>query len=85
MNLLTGALLGVLVVALAGLLLLAPLLAILRSVGYGGPLAVIGISTAVVISFSAGEPMALLVAALLAAPSVYLFCNRAYGDAGHEW
>jgi hypothetical protein len=77
-----GALLGPVLVFIAGCLLIAPLLHGLRNFGYGGPVFVYAIAIISSLAAMASDLRAGIASLVLSIPAAWVFCRRAYTDEG---
>ncbi len=75
-----GALLGPILILMCGLCVIAPLMTLLRYLGYGGPFFVYAISLAVALLLFRDGWRAGLVALALGMAASYVFCRFAYLD-----
>jgi hypothetical protein len=77
-NIALGAIVGPVYVFVCGLVIVAPLLALLRLLGYGGPFFVYAISIAIGVPFLSNGVLSGLAVISMAVAASYVFCRFAY-------
>jgi hypothetical protein len=80
----SGALLGPVLIFIAGFMLIAPLLHGLRRFGYGGPLFVYAMAAIFSLTVMASDLRSGIVSLVLSIPAAWIFCRHAYVDANRH-
>jgi len=79
-NIALGAVVAPVFIFVFGLVVIAPLLTLLRHLGYGGPFFVYAISIGLAVPFLSNGVLSGLAAISMALAASYVFCRFAYSD-----